>query len=44
MASGLVLALPRLWPGPQSVGVVSVTNKGAVVFSEFLYRRPETAG
>ena len=29
--------------GPESVGVVSLTNKGAVGFSEFLYRRPETA-
>jgi hypothetical protein len=26
------------------VGVVSLTNKGAVGFDEFLYRRPETAG
>ena len=44
IASGLVLALPRLWPGPQSVGVVSLVNKGAVGFNEFLYRRPEAAG
>ena len=28
----------------ESVGVVSLTNKGAVGFNEFLYRRPEAAG
>ena len=42
-----------VWVGPgfapvvvwsQSVGVVSLTNKGAVGFKEFLYRRPEAAG
>jgi hypothetical protein len=44
MASGLVLALPRSWPGPKSVGVVCLVDKGAVVLSEFLYRRPEAAG
>jgi hypothetical protein len=43
MASGLVLALPRLWPGPESVGIVSLIDKGTVGFNEFLYRRPETA-
>jgi hypothetical protein len=30
--------------GPESVGVVCLTNKGAVGLDEFLYRRPETAG
>jgi hypothetical protein len=30
--------------GSESVGVVSLTNKGAVVLNEFLYRRPEAAG
>ena len=30
--------------GSESVGVVSLTYKGAVGFNEFLYRRPETAG
>ena len=30
--------------GSQSVGVVSLIDKGAVDFNEFLYRRPETAG
>ena len=30
--------------GPEPVGIVSLTNKGAVGFNEFLYRRPETAG
>jgi hypothetical protein len=30
--------------GPESVGIVSLTNKGAVGLNEFLYRRPETAG
>jgi hypothetical protein len=30
--------------GPESVGVVSLIDKGAVGFNEFLYRRPETAG
>jgi hypothetical protein len=29
--------------GSESVGVVSLIDKGAVGFSEFLYRRPETA-
>jgi hypothetical protein len=29
--------------GPESVGVVSLIDKGAVGFSKFLYRRPETA-
>jgi hypothetical protein len=29
--------------GPESVGVVSLTNKGAMGLDEFLYRRPETA-
>ena len=28
----------------QSVGVVSLIDKGAVVLDEFLYRRPEAAG
>jgi hypothetical protein len=28
----------------ESVGVVSLIDKGAVGFKEFLYRRPETAG
>jgi hypothetical protein len=30
--------------GSQSVVVVSLIDKGAVGFNEFLYRRPETAG
>jgi hypothetical protein len=30
--------------GPESVGVVSLIDKGAVGFKEFLYRRPEAAG
>ena len=30
--------------GSESVGIVSLTNKGAVGFNEFLYSRPETAG
>ena len=30
--------------GPETVGVVSLVNKGAVGFKEFLYRRPEAAG
>jgi hypothetical protein len=30
--------------GSESVGVVSLIDKGAVVLNEFLYRRPETAG
>jgi hypothetical protein len=30
--------------GSESVGVVSLIDKGAVGFNEFLYRRPETAG
>ena len=44
IASGLVPALPWLWPGPESVGIVGLTNKGAVGLGKFLYRRPETAG
>jgi len=42
IASGLVLALPVV-AGPESVGVVSLIDKRAVGFSEFLYRRPEAA-
>ena len=30
--------------GSESVGVVSLIDKGAVGLDEFLYRRPETAG
>ena len=30
--------------GPESVGVVSLIDKGAVGLGEFLYRRPEAAG
>jgi hypothetical protein len=30
--------------GPESVGVVCLTDKGVVGFKEFLYRRPEAAG
>jgi hypothetical protein len=30
--------------GSESAGVVSLIDKGAVGFKEFLYRRPETAG
>jgi hypothetical protein len=30
--------------GPESVGIVSLIDKGAVGFKEFLYRRPEAAG
>jgi hypothetical protein len=30
--------------GPESVGVVSLIDKGAVGFNEFLYGRPEAAG
>ena len=44
IASGSTLALPRLWPGPQSVGVVSLIDKGVMGFNEFRYRRPEAAG
>jgi hypothetical protein len=36
------LAAVVAWSEP--VGVVCLTNKGAVGFNEFLYRRPETAG
>jgi hypothetical protein len=30
--------------GPESVGIVSLIDKGAVGFNEFLYRGPETTG
>jgi hypothetical protein len=30
--------------GSQSVGIVSLIDKGAMGLDEFLYRRPETAG
>jgi hypothetical protein len=30
--------------GSESVGIVSLIDKGAVGFDKFLYRRPETAG
>jgi hypothetical protein len=30
--------------GSESVGVVSLIDKGVVGFKEFLYRRPEAAG
>ncbi len=30
--------------GSESVGIVSLIDKGAVGFNEFLYRRPEAAG
>ena len=30
--------------GSESVGVVSLIDKGAVVLDEFLYRGPETTG
>jgi hypothetical protein len=44
IASGLVLALPPVVAGPESVGVVCLIDEGAVGFKEFFYRRPEAAG
>jgi hypothetical protein len=41
---GIGPCLASVVTGYQSVGVVSLIDKGAVGFNEFLYRRPETAG
>ena len=41
---GVNFRLAAVVTGPECVGVVGLTNKGAVGFKEFLYRRPEAAG
>jgi hypothetical protein len=41
---GVGPGLAAVVAGSESVGVVSLIDKGAVGFNEFLYRRPEAAG
>jgi hypothetical protein len=44
IASGFGPGFAAVVAGSESVGIVSLINKGAVVLDEFLYRRPEAAG
>ena len=41
---GVGPGLAAVVTGSEPVGIVSLTNKGAMGLDEFLYRRPEAAG